>query len=181
MPTVVSPNVESTEPQAAPDRHPPSLSRRSSKPSSLRIHQADWTPDLELAQSPLQSLANGKGNLPPQNVRDSAAPDPAAPDHYTAPPMKSPCFVHSHLDKGASLADWLRSKQYQMDGGPNEVGVAKSLQRHNDGQGRALENAAILEPFGGRHAEDDDDYAGSLTKQLAETAVGVREMSKQLG
>jgi NAD+ kinase len=170
MPTVVSPNVESfsnlpTDPQAAPS---PSLSRRSSKPSSLRIHQADWTPDLELAQSPLQSLANGKGNL-----RDSAAPD-----HCAAPAMKSPCFVHSNLDKGASLSDWLRSKQYQT---PNEVGVAKSLQRHSDNQGRALENAAILEPFGGSHAQDDDDCTGSLTKQLAETAVGVREMSKQLG
>ncbi|KDQ57717.1 hypothetical protein JAAARDRAFT_130629, partial [Jaapia argillacea MUCL 33604] len=29
--------------------------------------------------------------------------------------------------------------------------------------------------------DDDDDMGGSLTKQLAETAVGVREMSKQLG
>lgn len=29
--------------------------------------------------------------------------------------------------------------------------------------------------------DDDDDGAGSLTRQLAETAVGVREMSKQLG
>lgn len=29
--------------------------------------------------------------------------------------------------------------------------------------------------------EDDEDYGGSLTEQLAETAVGVREMSKQLG
>lgn len=28
---------------------------------------------------------------------------------------------------------------------------------------------------------DDDDDTGSLTRQLAETAQGVREMSKQLG
>ena len=28
---------------------------------------------------------------------------------------------------------------------------------------------------------DEDDSASSLTKHLAETAVGVREMSKQLG
>lgn len=32
------------------------------------------------------------------------------------------------------------------------------------------------------HDEDDEEeYAGTLTAQLAETAVGVREMSKQLG
>ena len=29
--------------------------------------------------------------------------------------------------------------------------------------------------------DDEDDYTGSLTTRLAETAVGVREMSKQLG
>jgi len=29
--------------------------------------------------------------------------------------------------------------------------------------------------------EDEEEYAGSLTAQLAETAVSVREMSKQLG
>jgi NAD+ kinase len=29
--------------------------------------------------------------------------------------------------------------------------------------------------------EEEEETAGSLTKQLAETAVGVREMNKQLG
>ena len=29
--------------------------------------------------------------------------------------------------------------------------------------------------------EDEEEFGGSLTAQLAETAVGVREMSKQLG
>jgi NAD+ kinase len=29
--------------------------------------------------------------------------------------------------------------------------------------------------------EEEEDYGSSLTRQLAETAVGVREMSKQLG
>lgn len=29
--------------------------------------------------------------------------------------------------------------------------------------------------------EEEEEYAGSLTAQLAETAVSVREMSKQLG
>ena len=34
---------------------------------------------------------------------------------------------------------------------------------------------------GGLFGDDDEDGVGSLTRQLAETAVGVREMSKQLG
>lgn len=29
--------------------------------------------------------------------------------------------------------------------------------------------------------DEEEEYAGTLTAQLAETAVGVREMSKQLG
>ena len=36
-----------------------------------------------------------------------------------------------------------------------------------------------LSPYGDE--EDDREYAQSLTKQLAETAVGVREVSKKLG
>ncbi len=37
--------------------------------------------------------------------------------------------------------------------------------------------------FAHEYYDDDEEMetAGSLTKQLAETAVGVREMSKQLG
>lgn len=39
-------------------------------------------------------------------------------------------------------------------------------------------SASSSEP---EYDEDDEEYSGSLTRQLAETAVGVREMSKQLG
>lgn len=94
---------------------------------------------------------------------------------------KSPCFVHSHLDKGASLQDWLEvhSKDNEVLG--SDVGVAKALQQHN----RAQHHVELPCPDGGNHAlpenDDSDTYGGNLTKQLAETAVGVREMSKQLG
>jgi NAD+ kinase len=91
--------------------------------------------------------------------------------------IKSPCFVHSHLDKGASLQDWLHAKEKEVLGA--DVGVAKSLQQHNQ------QPVELPCPEGGIHAlsgnDEDDQYGGSLTKQLAETAVGVREMSKQLG
>lgn len=61
------------------------------------------------------------------------------------------------------------------------VGVAKSLKQHR----RPQQVVELPCPDGGSHAfsenDEDDQYGGSLTKQLAETAVGVREMSKQLG
>jgi NAD+ kinase len=87
-------------------------------------------------------------------------------------PNKSPCFVHSHLDKGASLQDWLHAKESEVLG--TDVGVARSLQ-------------AVSPPVefpcrdGATHVLSEDDDPNSLTRQLAETAVGVREMSKQLG
>ncbi|KAG1745339.1 uncharacterized protein EDB91DRAFT_1050050 [Suillus paluster] len=91
---------------------------------------------------------------------------------------KSPCFVHSHLDKGASLQDWLEvhAKENELIG--SDVGVARALQQRQH-------TVELPCPDGGSHtlSEDDesDSYGGNLTKQLAETAVGVREMSKQLG
>lgn len=106
-------------------------------------------------------------------------------------PMHSPCFVHSHLDKGASLTDWLRTKQNQTNGNA-DVGVSKSLQRNDDRHQPIVNQKGQV--FGVQYPEntsldssvlgavdEEEDYGGSLTRQLAETAVGVREMSKQLG
>lgn len=103
------------------------------------------------------------------------------------PPNRSPCFVHSHLDKGASLQDWLRAKENKVLG--VDVGVARSLQQPQ--RPRYHDSSAATTPvdFPCRDAthmmsgseDDDDPHSGSLTRQLAETAVGVREMSKQLG
>ena len=110
-------------------------------------------------------------------------------------PMTSPCFVHSNLDKGASFSDWLKSS----NGFPARVDVAPILRstaadwpqatpRHY----RKLENGQVIPiPYEDDKVEnvfdasdydyEDDEGSASLTKQLAETAVGVREMSKQLG
>jgi NAD+ kinase len=101
--------------------------------------------------------------------------------------MHSPCFVHSHLDKGVSLADWLQTKQNQVNGG-SDVGVSKSLQM-DEGQPpkpqvfgvRYPESTSSDSSVLGTVVDDEEDYGGSLTRQLAQTAVGVREMSKQLG
>jgi NAD+ kinase len=98
--------------------------------------------------------------------------------------MHSPCFVHSHLDKGASLADYMRMKQNQTN--DSDVGVRGSHQQpkaHLNGQtfGVQYPESTSLAQDSMLGVDDDDDYGSSLTRQLAETAVGVREMSKQLG
>lgn len=95
--------------------------------------------------------------------------------------MRSPCFVHSQL-QGASFTEWLRGKHQKAQqeariDGPPKAGDVKPL-------GEGYPDGSITEPAyetGYHQAEEDEESAGSLTKQLAETAVGVREMSKQLG
>lgn len=99
---------------------------------------------------------------------------PTAVSQHPHPPelqkaLTSPCFVHSHLDKGM-LTDWLKTQSHLAD--INNVGLAKSLQHPGDGVVLDLDNGF----------DDDEDALGnSLTKHLAETAVAVRDMSKQLG
>ncbi|KIJ18967.1 hypothetical protein PAXINDRAFT_69984 [Paxillus involutus ATCC 200175] len=102
-------------------------------------------------------------------------------------PRKSPCFVHSHLDKGASLQHWLHAKESEAPG--IDVGVARSLQQPRSprhyGDNTVATPVELPCSDGATPVlsvnDEDDPHSGSLTKQLAETAVGVREMSKQLG
>ncbi|KAL4080200.1 ATP-NAD kinase-like domain-containing protein [Scleroderma yunnanense] len=97
-------------------------------------------------------------------------------------PKRSPCFVHSHLDKGASLQDWLREKEQDVPG--IDLGVAKSLQRTKLREQTlytpGLQSINDPDPVISG-CEDEDTHGGSLTRQLAETAMGVRELSRQLG
>lgn len=81
--------------------------------------------------------------------------------------LNSPCFVHSHLERGASLKDWLTQQQHANA----NVGVSKTINSHT------------LPPTVTEDEDDVDvelDRANSLTRQLAETAIGVREMNKAL-
>jgi NAD+ kinase len=206
MQTLLSPNGEvfSTPPTSPNPNYagsttwdplPLALSRRNSRPSTLQIDHSstEWKPDVELeTTSPLNhktTLVRDNGNQLAHQSHPEAASKPLPPP--TRQPqmksMKSPCFVHSHLDRAS---DWLRSKAMQ-----GELGVAKSLQRKTDPKeiqydvkpstneysGHAFGNTAIPESLLGGDIDDDDDFGGSLTKQLADTAVGVRELSKQLG
>ncbi|KAF5370614.1 hypothetical protein D9758_002090 [Tetrapyrgos nigripes] len=156
----------------------PSLSRRGSRPSSLHLDaQSGWNPDIlvedtspELMKKLSDSLSPYSQDhiITPTSSTNSSAIPSGAVNGRPRRPLDSPCFVHSHLDKGASLSEWLRNKRESMNS-------AVSLQPHSDHSSPNTTSGSDSISI------DDDDYGASLTKQLAETAVGVRELSKQLG
>ena len=86
--------------------------------------------------------------------------------------------LFDYLDKGASLTEWLRTKQHTLTEN-GEVGVARSLQATNGHTHNGSASRTVIPTIDSD--EEEGNYRESLTKQLAETAVGVREMSKQLG
>jgi len=159
----------------------PSLSRRGSRPSSLHLDsQSEWNPDIlvEEASPQLLKKLNGGSTLSPNSQDHIITPTSSSASSLPSnlmngrhhKPLDSPCFVHSQLDKGASLTEWLRNKN-------EDVGIAGTLQRNSEHSPPTTVSSAS----GSEISIDDDDYGASLTKQLAETAVGVRELSKQLG
>ena len=160
----------------------PSLSRKGSRPTSLHIDrkQAGFKPDIELLmQSP---ATTGPSNIVGPLPTICAPSEHASPVHPPAMPLSqeqlnSPCFVHSQLDKGSLLTDWLRHKQQQPPDS-SDVGVAHSLQHLVSPRTSSTISSTYA---AGSEFDSDDEYTASLTKKLAETAIGVREMSKQLG
>ena len=168
------------ESHSQPTPNPPSidssLSRRSTRPTSIRTSRPEQTAGLgEIQERPPTTpvIVYSDSDPPPQT-----SPRPVRGDHRQ---MESPCFVHSHLDKGASLTEWLYNKQPLLSR-DTDVGVSKSLQRTN--RVSPYHQGSITRPSSStieNNVDDEDGFAESLTKQLAETAVGVREMSKQLG
>lgn len=119
---------------------------------------------------------------------------PRSHTHSHSPTM-SPCFVHSNLDKGASFSEWLKTS----NGFPSRIDIAPILRpmaaewpQAPPRRYRTLDNGQVIPiPYEDDKVEnvvdasdyeyEDDEGSASLTKQLADTAVGVREMSKQLG
>ncbi|KAJ6497882.1 ATP-NAD kinase-like domain-containing protein [Mycena sanguinolenta] len=162
----------------------PSLSRRLSRPTSLHLGNSgtnlEWNPDIVLDEPSPEARKSANPSLEPH--RDSIlTPTTSVPNatvqhlqrqHAREQPMHSPCFVHSHLDKGVSLTDWLRTRQNNLDesSGSSFSSAGHSLSSSSSGTGSTIDSP-----------DEDENFSSSLTKQLAETAVGVREMSKQLG
>lgn len=195
-----------------------SLSRRGSKPSvtSLPCLQTNiiWDHDVVVERQSPTNLVRNKvvlngpiatssptADTITHQLADSTTPVyvSSSPSSFNSIPLpmdsshrpnKSPCFVHSHLDKGASLQDWLHPKDNNVL--DVDVGVARSLQQSQRLRPRGSPSTSTPIEFPGRDGahvlsandedeDDEDPLSGSLTRQLAETAVGVREMSKQLG
>lgn len=118
----------------------------------------------------------------PSSISTAGSSQPPAMNINLQVPKRSPCFIHSHLDKVASLQDSLREKEKDVLG--IDLGVAKSLQRTKLRE-QTLHASGLQYPEGPDSAisgsEDEDNHGRSLTRQLAETAMGVRELSRQLG
>jgi NAD+ kinase len=89
-------------------------------------------------------------------------------------PLPSPCFVHSHLERGASFADWLRNRNINPLL-PRRTPLQPMTQLDES------PTPSSSSPSSGWDDLEDDDNLSSLTRQLAQTAAGVREMSRQLG
>ncbi|KAI1791265.1 ATP-NAD kinase [Ganoderma leucocontextum] len=174
----------------------PSLSRRTSRPSNLHImhDSSDWTPNIVLdpQQSPELSVGKCRSGTPistpatlvngtkPNGVavaHDAISNTPTITHHNPAQlsPIASPCFVHSNL-QSESLMGWLGS----------------TSPKHNHHELRSREekqptypDGTVSDPYSDTSPYEDDEedraYARSFTKELAETAIGVREMSKKLG
>ena len=192
MSTAISPTLSSPDgdqvfstPQITPSvEHNQMIPGHSSRPTSLHIdplQDTEWNPDITVDTS-----------TPVPNFSDTQDADYSSSvnQHKSRTLMESvdsPCFVHSHLDKNASLTDWLKTRSAAGQLIIGDLGVAKSLQ-HSASANLHISNGASAfsrpgpDRVSSRESDvKEDEFVGSLTKQLAETAVGVREMSKQLG
>ena len=157
---------------------PESWRNNSTRPSSqIDSGCSDCNSDIELSTtSPPLTKTKGIQTAPSMSQDPTIVqvlPSVTLPsDSQNHKLVNSPCLVHSHLHKGTLLSDWIRNKHHVVES--SDVGVAKSLQH--------LTSPAQSSDFkSGNDSNDENEFIGSLTKQLADTAVGVREMSKQLG
>lgn len=168
----------------SPLSSPPIIEHRFSDDSSGLDSAAG--PSGSSSASQVRPSAQMHRNIPPldtgltppaQLLSQSSARSPA----YSST-LASPCFVHSHLD--SSLSDFVKRDAARDASSPSSARrklkaktteVAEALSKQ--GETAVLEDESETASEG----ESDDPEAPSLTRQLAETAVSVRQMSKQLG
>ncbi|SCZ88812.1 BZ3500_MvSof-1268-A1-R1_Chr2-1g04652 [Microbotryum saponariae] len=135
---------------------------------------------------------------PPKSVSPPLASTSAAaegPSSVTAAPgrsavsthqsLSSPCFVHSHLDHslGSASASLSPPPSARVQLKHRTTELAQQVRDRIE-----VDQEVVLvdgDGEGGEGEEEGEDGEGeegrSLTRQLAETAVSVRQMSKQLG
>ncbi|GAA6014963.1 hypothetical protein JCM11491_002374 [Sporobolomyces phaffii] len=150
-------------------------------------------------------------STPPPRVHGSTSEHRAMATTSYSQSLSSPCFIHSHLDSSLAELQPNSSGAYpgMMGKKPRSKSseTAKDLGiRRGSGGSKVSPTGEGTRPdginFGGPSAlsgetvadsndeaifsdadydEEEDEERGNLTRQLAETAVSVREMSKQLG
>lgn len=147
--------------------------KKSVRPTSLTLAEGSGgvgyggLPELEMSEGQMRTNAYPDTNNPAQLLYKS----------IEKKPLSSPCFVHSHLERGASFADWLRNRNINdnpVHSNALDNKMVQSLQSPSP-------STSDSSPINDSDDLDDDDNLGSLTRQLAQTAAGVREMSRQLG
>ncbi|KAG8911952.1 hypothetical protein FRC01_005384, partial [Tulasnella sp. 417] len=184
------------------------LARRSSRPHMINISRSQGPPVQLAIDSPVASTLSPPAGQTHQNAATSSS-DPSSAamssedagaatvtgDHHGPSPgimPKSPCFVHSLLDKGASLTDWLKTSNHGPSAHDEKTKNRDDSQRSVSRHGSSTSYTGSPTPSESSHSlgfqtsspteyDEEEDGAASLTRQLAATAVGVREMSKQLG
>lgn len=164
-------------------------------PSQSSANMPGTTPLDQRARSPLSSGFFSPSSTPLPSIRRTGPVPPplastsslgsgpsshvlSAPPSVRAPTyshtLASPCFVHSHLDH--SLSDFVekeatgsvskKKKPVPLKGGVEDGTLHEDTSRTT--------SATVSE-------DEEEEDQPSLTRQLAATAVSVREMSKQLG
>ncbi|GAA5895369.1 hypothetical protein JCM8208_005991 [Rhodotorula glutinis] len=136
-----------------------------------------------------------------------AAPATTSSSYSHSHSLTSPCYVHSHLDHtlndvvkrdGAGAATGSpgapdgtpRAARKKLRSRPSDYGQ-DSAQAHRVGEPQHEQQEGAVDPqlvlpdagvdSGESGDETSDDEKNTWTRQLAETAVSVREMSRQLG
>lgn len=130
-----------------------------STPSSRHVQLAEGSTSPRSPQSPLRY----------PSMLSSSAPATSKPPLSSSHSSGS-CFVHSHLDQSLTEA-------IKCDAAAKLAQQKKSRRKNKSRGDRPEEDGDSTASEGALESEDEN----SLTRQLAETAVSVREMSKQLG
>lgn len=146
-----------------------------------------------------QQIDRDHSATPPPRVNHSSLTTPSASAPATtgySPSLASPCFVHTHLDHTLhNVAKRDSGSPFSGDKGElylrgRKKPRAKPSESAKDATAKRLgeDGASSTPPVPEQAAEsesgseeDSDDEKNNWTRQLAETAVSVREMSKQLG
>ncbi|SCV71836.1 BQ2448_4530 [Microbotryum intermedium] len=164
--------------------------------ATKRLSDLDTTFTVAALASGLPPLTSGEpSSVPPPHASTSAAAPSSVTTTTTATPtrsavsthqtLSSPCFVHSYLDHslGSASASLSPPPSARIQLKHRTTELAQQVRdRIKVNQEVVLVDDDGDDTDGDDEGEDGEGEEGrSLTRQLAETAVSVRQMSKQLG